>query len=538
MADLSLILGGIGLFILGISLLTEGLKGYVGDNLRLLLVKYISGNTSAIMVGALVAVLVQSSSATIFATIGFVSAGLLTFSQSIGLVLGANLGTTSTTWIVSVLGFKFSVSLLAMPLIFVGSLLRVLGKEKKQSLGITLAGFGLIFVALEMLQTGMSQYSGVVQRLLDEQFGSSLLPLIAIGILMTVVMQSSSAALATTLAALHQEVIAYDQALVLAIGQNLGTTVKALIATFGASRAAQRTALFHILFNVVAAIVALLLLSWLGRICWQLSVTLFTGAQELIALSFFHTIFNLIGVLIFLPWLNRFAALIQWLLPDLESGPLRNLDDSVLEVIPVAIEAAERALREVSLSTAEILSQTCNSAGLARDKLSESQRSLAGIWEFVGKMGKSSQTEAESKRFLSLLHALDHFDQLYFLFKERPSAAGPDSPNAVELRQKFFALFKDFISSKVKDQSTLISLQGLCEEMKALRHKVRYDTLERAARRETELKEAFGIAEEIRFWDASLYHLWRIAHHLGKKIQKPDNEPRVQKSKVRAALDE
>jgi len=512
--DVSLILGGIGLFILSISLLTEGLKGFAGNNLRILLTRYISGKYSAILAGTLVAMLVQSSSATIMATIGFVSAGLLTFAQSVGVVMGANLGTTSTTWIVSVLGFKFSIGLFAMPVIFLGSLLKVLGNERQQHLGVALAGFGLIFIALEMLQGGMAQYSGIIEGLLEEQFGYSIFLLLALGILITVVLQSSSAALATTLTALHQGVISYDQALVLAIGQNLGTTVKAFIAAVGASRAAQRTALCHILFNIITALIALLLLSWLGRICWQLSITFFDRAEPLIALSLFHTIFNLLGVLLFLPLIGKFSAFIEYLRPDIETGPLKNLDDSVLEVPAVALEVAERAMKVVAVSMGELVSKRGERYRFSKQELAEVEKTLDGIQIFLGKVGKSAQSERESKQFLSLLHALEHSVRLYELLGKLKELELKTASVPYKIRENFLDHFQKVIASDESDVDGLVILERLVNEIKSARQLMRAEALEQAAKKEKGVHEAFHIAEESRFWDSAANHLWRIAFHL------------------------
>jgi len=239
-------LGGIGLFLLGMILMTDGLKTAAGNALRKALARFTGGPLSALLSGATLTALVQSSSATTLATIGFVSAGILTFEQAVGVVFGANLGTTSTGWLVSLLGFKVSIAAFALPMVGAGALANLLGRGRWRAAGLAVAGFGLIFVGIDQLQVGMA---GLATRLDPSMLpGDNLagrLALVGLGVLMTVVMQSSSAAVATTLAALHAGTIGLDHAAALVIGQNVGTTVTAGLAAIGASTAARRTALAH-----------------------------------------------------------------------------------------------------------------------------------------------------------------------------------------------------------------------------------------------------------------------------------------------------
>src|SRR5690606_7299794 len=180
--------------------------------------------------------------------------GLLTLPAGIAVVFGANIGTTSIGWIVALLGLKLSVGSLAMPLLALGALLRLLARGRIAATGLALAGFGLIFVGIDMLQGGM--------EVVAERFDPASLPsgsvgarllLVVIGIVMTIVMQSSGAAVAATLTALHSGAIGLEQAAALVVGQNIGTTATAAIAAVGASVPARRTATAHILFNLVAA---------------------------------------------------------------------------------------------------------------------------------------------------------------------------------------------------------------------------------------------------------------------------------------------
>ncbi len=192
-------LGGIGLFLLGMVLLTDGIKTLAGTALREILKRFIRGPVSGMITGTGLTAILQSSSATMLTTIGFVSAGLITFPQAIGVIFGANLGTTSTGWIVSILGFKLSIGAAALPMIFAGALMRLLLRGRGASLGTAAAGFGLLFLGIAMMQDGMG---GLSERIDVTGFTGEGIPgvllLVGVGIIMTMVMQSSSAAMAPT----------------------------------------------------------------------------------------------------------------------------------------------------------------------------------------------------------------------------------------------------------------------------------------------------------------------------------------------------
>ena len=201
------IVGGLGLFLLGIHHLTEGLKGLAGDSLRRVLQAMVGGRVSAIISGALFTVAIQSSTATTLTVIGFVSAGLVTFSQAVGVIIGATFGTTSTPWLVAIFGFRLRISAFALPMLGIGAFLWLIAKEKTRSAGAILAGFGLLFVGIDYLQNGMEGISWNLGAIGGTGFGWQWI-LAGVGTLMSIVMQSSSAAAATTLVALHAEMVA------------------------------------------------------------------------------------------------------------------------------------------------------------------------------------------------------------------------------------------------------------------------------------------------------------------------------------------
>lgn len=354
---IALLFGGIGLFLLGMSLMTEGLKTLAGDALRVSLMRFTGGPKRAVLSGAAITALVQSSSATTLATIGFVSAGMLTLQQAIGVIMGANLGTTSTAWIVSTVGLKFDVAAMALPLVGIGALARLMKLERLAALGTTLVGFGLVFVGIDFLQNGMSE--------LTTRFDPSILPgatwvgrgiLVLAGALMTVVMQSSSAAITTTLTAVNAGTLNLEQAAALAIGQNIGTTVTAALAAIGGTVVARRAAMAHILFNLVTGCVALVTLPLFMMVVLRLSHlvgeedALGNNAKSMaggaaLSLTIFHTLFNAVGVALLLPATGHFARLLEKLIPERGSLLTKHLDPSLIPLSSVASEAARASAR-------------------------------------------------------------------------------------------------------------------------------------------------------------------------------------------------
>src|SRR5262245_36273921 len=244
------LLGGLGLFLLGIHHLTEGLKGLAGDSLRRALQRLASGRVSSVLSGAIFTAVIQSSTAAILTVIGFVSAGLVTFSQAIGVIMGATLGTTSTPWLLAIFGFRVRIATAAMPILGVGALLWLVAKGKLRSTGAILAGFGLLFTAIEYMQTGMK---GVSWNFEGFTGPGSLWILAGIGVVMTIVMQSSTAAAATTLVALNASSVTFLQGCAMIVAQSIGTTATSGLVMIGGSLAVRGAARAHIVFSSVLA---------------------------------------------------------------------------------------------------------------------------------------------------------------------------------------------------------------------------------------------------------------------------------------------
>jgi phosphate:Na+ symporter len=510
------IVGGIGLFLLGMVLLTDGLKAAAGDALRRLLTHFTGGRVKSLISGVAITALVQSSSATTLMTIGFVSAGLLTFPQAIGVIFGANLGTTSTGWIVSLLGLKLSIGIVALPLVAVGALLRLLGRGRSGAVGLAAAGFGLIFVGIDMLQVGMADLALHVEpaRLPGSTAAGRLL-LVGAGLVMTVVMQSSSAALATTLTALASGTIDLQQGAALVIGQNVGTTVTAGLAAIGASVPAKRTALAHVLFNVLTAVVAFGVLPVLLRAAYGI---LGPGAgSSPTTLAAFHTIFKVLGVAILLPVVPRFSRLIERMIPD--RGPVltRHLDVSVTSLPPVAVEAARRTLFDVlhvaAAAAAERLAGDGGPSRLAR--IEASARALEEVRGFMAQVRSAPDAPAAYGRHVATLHVVDHLQR--FLDASEDAAGRPVNGDArlveaARILSRAFALVAGW--TDLEEQAPAGDLAALSAALTTPRDEHRRELLELTARGDVSPAEASRLLERMRWIDRLAYHLWRAVHHL------------------------
>lgn len=524
----SQVVGGIGIFLLGMILLTDGLKALGGDALRRTLERFTGGRFSAVASGAAVTALVQSSSATTLTTIGFVSAGLLTFPAAVGVIFGANLGTSSTGWIVSLLGLKLRIGAAALPLVAVGALGRLLGRGRWASAGLALAGFGLIFVGIDLLQAGMVTVAADLDpRRFPVEGLAGRLVLVGVGFAMTVVMQSSSAAVATTLTALHSGALTLEQGALLVIGQNVGTTLTAGIAALGASVPARRTALAHILFNVLTGVVAFLVLPWLLGLDRYLAGWM-EASDPAVVLAAFHTTFNLLGVALLLPVLDRFSGWIERLVP--EAGPAlgRHLDRSLASLPPVAVAAARRAVAEVARVTALSAVEALGSGPPrreGREGLARADEALARTREFLRVVESRPESESEFTRHLSVLHALDHQDRLVEALQEAvPVGARGDLGEVAALADGALHDFRRWLESvvdpsvaEVRDtdgSDPVLQLEEAARQVAAYRRRHRVRMLDQTARGEVAPDDAQLRMSAVRWGDRVVYHAWRTAAHL------------------------
>jgi phosphate:Na+ symporter len=435
------LIGGIGLFLLGMGLMTDGLTSLGSQTLRRLLGRLTRHKFLGLLTGAGFTAAVQSSSVTTLVTIGFVSAGLLTFSQSLGVVFGANIGTTSTAWIVALVGLKVDVSAVALPLIGFGAFLRLVTRGRRARMALALAGFGLVFVGIDVMQAGMANVDIDLGRYDEADGVLASIALVVTGIIMTVVLQSSSAAVTMTLVALHADTISLWQAGALVIGQNVGTSVKAILGSIGGTLAAKRTAVAHILFNLVTGALAIALLAPF------ISLVRFVGGDFVRdspegALALFHTAFNVLGVAIFYPLTEPFGRAVERLVRDREVPVLQRLSRSALSMPAVALEGARVAVAHTALEAMRLCVDALRSVTVQpgngpfvdrakriitdprsitrRDdeatrfatRLASLRATIDATSSYLAKIRTSDQATSLRDEHVELLHAVDHLRRL------------------------------------------------------------------------------------------------------------------------------
>ena len=319
--------GSLGLMLYGMKVLSDGIQRAAGDRLKHAL-NLMTGNTfKALLTGAGVTALIQSSSATTVMVVSFVNAGLLTVVQAAGVIFGANIGTTVTAWIVSLIGFKFSVAALALPMVGMGFAMTMAsrGRSRLKEWGEAAVGFGILFLGLEFLSGAIPTPSADVMRFLADVSGMgiwSVLLTVAVGAVFTMLVHASSATAAIAIALAVQGVIGFEMAAGLVLGSNIGTTIDAFLASLGARANAKRAAWIHILFNVLGSVWAIVLFRPF------IALVDFMAGDSTIAqhVAMLHTIFNLINAVLFAPFARQFADLVSRLVkakPGEEGRTLR-----------------------------------------------------------------------------------------------------------------------------------------------------------------------------------------------------------------------
>ncbi|MCC8975004.1 Na/Pi cotransporter family protein [Bradyrhizobium brasilense] len=547
--------GGVGLFLLGMTVMTDGLKLLAGSALRTVLAKAAATPLLGSFWGAIVTLLVQSSSATTMTTIGLVSAGLLTFQQGLGLVFGANVGTTATGWLVALVGVRVSLTSAALPMIFVGALTKLLTRGRISGVGAAVAGFGLVLFGLTTLQQGMG---GLAERLHpadlpavlagpEAQWWSGLLGVLALvgaGLVMTALMQSSTAAVAVTLSAYYAGAIGLDQGCALIIGQNIGTATSSALAAIGASTTAKRLAIAYVLFKLVAAIIALMFFP----VVIPLLVRSSNSIDGVTLLAGYHTAYNVVGVAVLLPLVDWFTRLVERILPERGSPLTRCLDPSALATPVVAVEAVRRTI-------ARVLAKLCGSieaalAGRAEPirlgeaaSVQDAADALRQARTFLSDVRGPSETGDEQRRRTSTLHALDHTSRLTEIAKAGIHAnsknGGPEEIRAAELcmeamrsaatiAQEVAGLPRTTDSPQVIEaelradvgrrvtstDQALAELEHCTTQLRGVLSTHRSSTVGAVANATLTADTALTRVEAVRNIEALSHHAWRSAAHL------------------------
>ncbi|MFA9420985.1 MAG: Na/Pi cotransporter family protein [Gammaproteobacteria bacterium] len=408
--------GGLGLFMLAINMITNGLRSAAGHSLRDMLGKWTRSPLHGIVTGLSITAIVQSSSAVTVATIGFVNAGFISMHKALGVIYGSNIGTTMTSWLVASTGFKFNLEAFALPMIGIGMLLHLTGREtKRASLGTAVAGFGLFFIGIGVLQDA---FSGLMTSIDLNQFTAqgfaAVMMYAGIGFLMTVLTQSSSAAIAIILTAATGGVVGLYAAAAMVIGANVGTTSTAAFAVIDATSNAKRVAAAHIIFNAITGVVALTILPPLFWVVNNTSELLGLEHIPAVTLALFHTIFNIFGVLLMLPLSKPMVHFLDKRFvtqEEIESRP-RYLDKTVAVSPELAVHALALELSRITTITRRMGLQVLSSEFIPsvriRNDYRVTQKLSAAVAEFIAQLERGRLGKEVSEQLAKVVRSEQH----------------------------------------------------------------------------------------------------------------------------------
>ena len=422
------LLGGLGLFLYGMNIMADGLQKSAGSKMKKLLSILTTNRFLGVAVGALVTAIIQSSSATTVMVVGFVNAGLINLLQATGVIMGANIGTTITSWIVS-LGEWASFlkpSTLAPLAAGIGAMMFVFGNDRKKQAGEIIIGFGLLFMGLELMSNTMKPFQGSqIFRDAFQTMGANPILGILVGLIVTAVIQSSSASVGILQSVASLGLVPWNAAVYIILGQNIGTCVTAILSAAGANRTAKRAALIHLLFNITGTILFAVGSVFFFRFNAEFGATPVT----LTGISIFHTIFNVANTVVLFPFSKQLVHLAEKLLPEhktadgeqiAEEKLLKRLDERILNNPGFAIATTvEEVLKMADLTASNL--RLCQQALTERDdalvqRVFEQEdivdRSEKEITEYLIKINEESISERQSHTVTALLHTVNDIERI------------------------------------------------------------------------------------------------------------------------------
>jgi len=432
------LLGGLGLFLYGMKIMSEGLQKLAGDRMRKILSALTNNRIVGTLVGLAVTAIIQSSSATTVMTVGFVNAGLLSLVQAIGIVLGANIGTTITAQLIA-----FKIAKFALPAIGIGAGMKLFGRRKKDIyIGEIVLGFGLLFFGLSTMKIAFDPLKSSEEfKQLFLLVGDYKLLGVLIGAVLTVIVQSSSATIGITLALATSGLLSFEASVALILGENIGTTITANIAAIGTNLAARRTAFAHFLFNSLGTLYILLLFPVFLHLISAItpgdadfiiqtqaqadSFSAAIGDKPYIArhIANTHTMFNVLNTIIFLPMIGllaKMATLIVRGREDAEQLQVKFIDNRVLNTPPIAIGQARRETQRMAKTALEMLERTTlflEDGDLKRIRGLEEREELVDILQreitdFLVKLSQKSISKETSESIASLMHMVNDLERV------------------------------------------------------------------------------------------------------------------------------
>lgn len=433
------VIGGLALFLYGMKIMSEGLQSATGEGLKNILWKATSNRFKGVLTGFGITAIIQSSSATTVMLVSFVSAGLINLMQATGIVLGANIGTTVTGWIVAIIGFKFKINALALPAIAIGFFIRFIDHDKIESWGDFLLGFGMLFLGLGVMSDSVKDLRGseIIMSFMTTYKATgifSTIAVVAIGTVITMIIQSSSATMAMTMTLAFNGLIDFYTATALILGENIGTTITANIAAVGSTVEARQTARVHFLFNLfgVIWILAILKTFFIPFIDWLIPGDPFSpdpvlrGKAIADHMAAFHTGFNVINTIVFLPFVKHLARAAEFLVKhDAKTSEthLMYITTNVVSIPSININQArleiERMAEIVNLmfdKMTDVLFNPDKKLGKEIEEIQtlENQVDLLEreISSFLVKVSRDTLSRDQSNEITSMLHKVNELESI------------------------------------------------------------------------------------------------------------------------------
>lgn len=523
--DFLKLIGSLGVFLYGMKLMSEALQKVAGNKMRQILSAMTSNRFKGVLTGILITAIIQSSSATTVMVVSFVNAGLLNLIESIGVIMGANVGTTVTAWLISILGFKISMSEISLPLIGLCLPLLFSKKRSRKNWGELIIGFGLLFIGLDFLKSSMPDLKAnpeiftFLQEYTDMGYASYILFML-IGTVLTILIQSSSATMALTLVMCANGWISFEIAASMVLGENIGTTVTANLAAMVANTTAKRAAFAHFVFNVFGVIWVLSILPVFLHWIEKLSIFLGIGNPATnveavpMALSLFHTIFNITNLLILIWFTKLIARLVSKIIPMKEKGEdaftLKHIKIGLLSTPDASLFQAKEEIILYGKNTRDMFHQVTECLNFSPkdfdqpfEKLikmeDESDNVEVEIAHYLTKVSESKLTTENSQRIRAMFKIVSEIESI--------ADSSLNIAKAINRRNEQHVIFPDELTHKLKHMFTLIeeTLNVMCNnlalEYKAVNAKKAYELEKAINDYRTILKQEHLIAIEEKRYD-------------------------------------
>ena len=436
------LIGGIGLFIYAIKTMSESLQAIAGDRMRRLIGSLTQTAWRGVIVGTVVTGIIQSSTCVTVMTVSFVNAGLMELRQAIGIIFGANIGTTFTAQIVA-----FKIKDFVLPILAIGVAMTFMGKSKYKHIGNGLVGLALLFIGLQTMESSM--YFMRDSKEFFQKFSNNPLLGVLAGTLLTVVVQSSTATIGLTMAMAVQGLLTFEAAVPIIFGDNIGTTLTAIIASIGTTRTAKQTGMSHVLFNLIGVSIFMSILPIFE------GFILMTSDDIARQLANTHTFFNVFNTLLFLPFVKHFARLIEWMIPnkpDDKPSNVKFLDEKLIDVAPAA---AVLAVRDELIHMGDILREMMETVWASyenkkidsREHFDKQENAIDlmnySISRYAAKVWRKNLSESLSSVLANYVNISTDMERIGDHCTNMMELAGYKSDQAVHFSDKAYTEFED-----------------------------------------------------------------------------------------------